>query len=619
MSERRRPGKCSHIFGRAQTSASFDCNQGPQSKDELLAWDDRYANVAKTAGLAMFVLEMVDANGGGTLITTDYYGFDFPRESLRILVPKLAAVAGIHCPEVRFVRSCDWGEAQAKVLVAQSLKLDSGVGCVFGDLNERLHPDAREWLDIVSPKKKTDKALAKKANNEIRGFLDRGSSWIIRSDAMSRCMVHDCMCPAYATFAWKQQLQQRALLEEGGKACSGSGSGTCGSGGDGHISSGRIDGCALESTGESASKRGRQSVQAARPTAWWQNMVDAIGDDDYKPPLCIAIAGITCTDYTSLGKQFRDAGVHERHAYAWLSERKELAKRDLEDLFFAECSKHYPAEAKQGVPLAETHRVIAIRTGPLEQGIPIKRLRTFSAGINLAKYVWVGHSSPDQIQADFERLFHSTAELTGDVFFHASDAKIQEFINLRLCQRRRPSQPGFANLRMQDILSALVPAGVLQRKQVYDGLWEDGSALSGSFFADLEQNAFVGCNPGPVVPSLNTHPEMYSYAQGRLAVPAEYFGMQGVDCMPTFASSERGGVSPVMACLAGLNEKAVNELAGNGIHITVFASFFIYIMGNIKPRDVCLPASLDAVADGWADSGADQADDSSLPVDDFAE
>ena len=139
-------------------------------------------------------------------------------------------------------------------------------------------------------------------------------------------------------------------------------------------------------------------------------------------PLRLCIAGITCTDYSPLGQQSREAGAAERHAAVWLEERRWLASEGLEDIYIAENSERYPAEGKQGDMLAGTHKVVVVRTGPLEQGFPVRRKRTFMAGIHLADYVWCGPDTLEDMQSAFERLFHRQVQLTGDIYFHASGA-----------------------------------------------------------------------------------------------------------------------------------------------------------------------------------------------------
>ena len=83
---------------------------------------------------------------------------------------------------------------------------------------------------------------------------------------------------------------------------------------------------------------------------------------------------------------------------------------------------------------------------------------------------------------------------------------------------------------------------------------------------------------GPIVPSLNAHSDVFSYTSQRLAVAKECFGMQGVDAYPELAGKRQ--LSPMMSSIAGLAEKDIKALAGNGLHVAVFAAWFLYCIGN---------------------------------------
>ncbi len=85
---------------------------------------------------------------------------------------------------------------------------------------------------------------------------------------------------------------------------------------------------------------------------------------------------------------------------------------------------------------------------------------------------------------------------------------------------------------------------------------------------------------------MNTHSEHYSYESKRLAIDEEYLLMQGVDAHPRFRGSR--GESPLVASFKGLG-LSYNEhrfLAGNGIHVPVFAAWFLFTMGYIRRREV---------------------------------
>ncbi len=111
--------------------------QGPESLEELGQWDTFVAKkiVEFGSGHAQRAMENMKF---GLAVTTDYSGVDFPRESLRIVVPALAEAMGIDAaPAVHFLRSCDIGVRQQEVLLAQA-KQGGAKGCVFGSITDRI-------------------------------------------------------------------------------------------------------------------------------------------------------------------------------------------------------------------------------------------------------------------------------------------------------------------------------------------------------------------------------------------------------------------------------------------------------------------------------------------------
>ena len=535
---------------RRGSSSTFTENRGPESVEELLAWDSQYAAIGKSTGLGARALQLLENAGAGTIWTSDYSGTSFDREAWRVLLPTLAGHLEMPAPKLQFLRSCDWGPLQQRVLSRISLGYDAGASCVFQDLNDRLHPDAKAWLESIAPTKKTTLPAAKAANVELKRFLETCSTWVFDQKATSECVVHKQKCPAYPLAAYTKLWALRDASCE-----------------------------------QPPIKKIKGGTQ---PQAWWERLAFESNTEDEpdKPlPLSISFAGLTCTDYSALGKQARQAGIEERHAAVHLQERRFVAKENLEDMFMTECSERYPAEQKQVAALHDSHTVIVIRTGPLQQGFPVRRGRLFTAGLSKAKLVWVGPDSLEDCQASFNALFQRTTELTGDVFFHAAEQDISDFAMQRSQRRRRILPAGFRLQPMDEYLHLLVPKGCLLRKADYDGLREERSSLDGAFFADLDQNPDQGCQPGFTIPSLNTHPDMYSYNARRLAVIPEYFGMQGVDCSPTFCSAKRGP-SPMMAFYHGLDEGDIKTLVGNGIFVPVLAAFYLFILGNTIKREV---------------------------------
>jgi hypothetical protein len=171
------------------------------------------------------------------------------------------------------------------------------------------------------------------------------------------------------------------------------------------------------------------------------------------------------------------------------------------------------------------------------------------------------------------------------VFFAASALEVQDFVETRAKRRKVGLPESYKSVPMSEFLHLMVSRTAVERKEIYDSLQDEMGGLGGAFVVDLEQSAHAS-TPGAIAPSMNTHSEHYSYESKRLAIDEEYLLMQGVDAHPRFRGSR--GESPLVASFKGLG-LSYNEyrfLAGNGIHVPVFAAWFLFSMGYIRRREV---------------------------------
>ena len=124
----------------------FEDLQGPETAAELGNWVNSLLKVMTVRGLRDRAICMLQ---NGLVGTTDFSGVDFPVESIRLSSGALMSGS----PKVVFVRSCDWERVPQRIL-RESAKPN---GCVFHDVNERLHPDMKAWIDENTPRKETSK------------------------------------------------------------------------------------------------------------------------------------------------------------------------------------------------------------------------------------------------------------------------------------------------------------------------------------------------------------------------------------------------------------------------------------------------------------------------------
>ena len=142
-------------------------------------------------------------------------------------------------------------------------------------------------------------------------------------------------------------------------------------------------------------------------------------------PLRINSAGASCVGWSSVGQQRRRADPSKVPHAIWLNERLAFAEGDREDLFFQECTVLYPVEDKLAQPLSDTHLVLSVKTGPQLQGFPSSRPRSLAVGGSKASLIWTGPTDPNELQADFDQIFASSMELTGDAFFLEDKALVR--------------------------------------------------------------------------------------------------------------------------------------------------------------------------------------------------
>ena len=300
--------------------------------------------------------------------------------------------------------------------------------------------------------------------------------------------------------------------------------------------------------------------------------------------MVISAAGLCCTDYSPLGKQSRDAGQTEVYHHVWHAERVRAAEMNAESLFFTECSALYPAGQKQAETLSSQYQIVHVVTSPDKLGFPVRRSRSFTAGVNRAEYVWCGATTPEAMQLEFDLLFGRSCMLTGDAFFNAELEEVQGWVR-KMCKRRKASIP--EDLLRQEPVGNLLPfilaPSFVTRLQTYKRLAAQKSGLDGSFLCDLEQNPGFGPGSGLLFPSMCTHPCIFSMKMDRVALAGECLAAQGLDMYPT-QWGDRGS-SPLRDLFRDFDEKHVLFMAGNSIHVPTFLCFMLYILGNIERRD----------------------------------
>lgn len=175
---------------------------GPTTAEELGNWPARLAaSLTMPEGHADAELTLrLHTNLARTLMfSTEYSGFDCPREALRL------GVEGLRCLHswtfephpLRAMHACDVAPTPQNILMEISEKFDGSSSCVFMDLLDRLPSAARDWIDAASPPVNASRAEKTEAHDLISKWVIENRAWLFTCDTRSRCLVHHADCLVY--------------------------------------------------------------------------------------------------------------------------------------------------------------------------------------------------------------------------------------------------------------------------------------------------------------------------------------------------------------------------------------------------------------------------------------
>lgn len=237
--------------------------------------------------------------------------------------------------------------------------------------------------------------------------------------------------------------------------------------------------------------------------------------------LVINNAGNCCQGWSAEGKRGRKAHGSMHPLSVWLCQRKELGLRGEEDIFFQECTPLFDVEGCLKQPLASSHHVTHVITGPTALGWPACRDRQLAAGLSLETLVWVGPQEPEEVQAHFNSIFERRCVLSGSVFFNTPEEDEQKWA-IEVLNKKGfygPLPP-----KGDKLFRKLLTPGQFQRMEKYKGMQADRAALDGTFICDLDHwpNS-PGPQCGPYFPTLLRHGTIIDLNTGRIASSSDRF------------------------------------------------------------------------------------------------
>ena len=179
---------------------------GPETWEEVADWPEDL--VQRLRCHSSKITTLMDILQFGSLHTTDYSGFDCPREMMFHVQKVLQLLYDcdgktgdiLH----RFVRSCDTGALQRQVLLWIANRIDAGGTCVLADIEGCFDDWVITQLDSMIPYQEKSKLTDAEKQEVTAAYADMWA-WLLknRNDVLpdpllSKCLTHDEFCPLYA-------------------------------------------------------------------------------------------------------------------------------------------------------------------------------------------------------------------------------------------------------------------------------------------------------------------------------------------------------------------------------------------------------------------------------------
>ena len=313
----------------------------------------------------------------GLMCTSDYTGLWGDREALtQVLQGYDRKFGGNSASSVRFVRACDWNGCAQDVVKYWHEVVDENSCCLFDSILDRLPPIARSWVDSATPDEPCSSASAADAHADILLWLQEHKSMAFPFNATSKCLTHGGRCFVNPLLAMAKRSKEKQQRE---------------------------------------AKRLRRSDSSSSAQA------------STSAPLVMNNAGTTCTGWTPAGKTLRFADPSEVPHAVYQVERGAAAESGWENLFVQGNSEKHDYITKLAKPLKHTRTVIRIKWTPTKGGYPLRRPRSYTAGISQSTMVWLGPVDEEDIQLHFEHFFKKDLLCDASIFLKGSpDDLLQE-------------------------------------------------------------------------------------------------------------------------------------------------------------------------------------------------
>ena len=224
--------------------------------------------------------------------------------------------------------------------------------------------------------------------------------------------------------------------------------------------------------------------------------------------------------------------------------------------------------------------------------------------------MWVGPNTTEEIQRQFDCLFAKRCVVSGQLFFQADDASIEEWAKARARKRMRvrSSQDLVGPGLWQDVLT---PAQ-LQRINNYRTLQLHRASLDdGCFIVDADHWAHSpGPSSGPHFPTLLRHGTIVDLGSGKVAMADDRWLSLGFNVRRDLGSPFSHW--PAHGCVKDLSDRTQHSLSGNSQSLPAIVAWQLYVFANVVRREI--PQVEGALLRPSSNEFADGKDDDDMPL-----
>ena len=266
----------------------------------------------------------------------------------------------------------------------------------------------------------------------------------------------------------------------------------------------------------------------------------------------LAIAGVTCTDFSKAGSRL-GAGGRSYLCYAWWCHQTLV---DQPALLVMECVAEFATELL--ARFSHTYVIATLDFSPLDLGIPIHRKR---------KYMMLRHlqhtAAHTDLEPTFQALFFRHLVANGDLYMAATTDQLRQEIHAAVIQRlgidaRRPED---LDGHGWEALMAPWQSRCLKKWLVKVGDHHSGYINIGQSVEYMKGEQCIK----KWAPTLTTKSMLYSLSARRVVLLREMLLMHGIRDFE-FES--------------GVSSNAVRRMAGNGMHAASVGSMLLFALGG---------------------------------------